>query len=281
MSDDSQFDDLHNINNILRLDYIPSYTFCLLVAIYINGLNILNHIDILFAFIFIAISANTLNDFIDLGDAEDLEAKKRLRYIRRREMFLISALSLIFGLLLFVRPITEHMEIGIYIIIYGILMLSYGVTKRKNALLGCALLSIAFTFIPYLIIMTDASQSLALGDLLLIIGFVPVTILAQGASNEILDGEAMANLPRKTQIALIIGSTLFIGILGAFLWDIYHDVYVMIPALFMIIFILADMGRMSEGQYHFKRIQVCVGMLIFSYIAVLIFLDSMGMLLHF
>ena len=101
---------------LLRLEYIFTVIIPILFAIYLNNYNILNNLDIIFAFAFWAITGNSLNDLKDMDNLKDKETAERTKGYSKKEIGVVSITGFILGTTLFLNPILNHPEISFYLI---------------------------------------------------------------------------------------------------------------------------------------------------------------------
>ena len=94
---------MSNRIGLLRLDYIFSVVTPMLIAIYLNGLNPLDHIDIIVGFAMLAITGNTWNDVIDMKDPTEKETLQRVEGYHPREIFTIGLSTFVLGVVLLLR----------------------------------------------------------------------------------------------------------------------------------------------------------------------------------
>lgn len=259
--------------DLLRLDYLFSVIVPCLMAIFINDLNIMNHLDILAGFSFYAITGNTLNDMIDAKNPDEKETIERIKGFQWKEIAAISIVSFIFGTTLFIRTITEK-PINALIIVIIIAMVVLYCVKKDVPIVNQILLGISHVFLPYLIIKIDANSVpiISGAEWFLMLNFFCFAFTGQ-IVHEIIDGDSISRLSLKTQrLTVIISSiiTIFVGIIAVLVIGLPKSVYFIPFCLIPIGSIYTFRKPIKSISKGVKDVGLILGNIILVYLLVLI-----------
>jgi hypothetical protein len=257
--------------DLLRLDYLFSVITPLLIAIYLNNINPLAYIDIIFGFGLLAITGNTWNDVIDMKDSEEKETLKRVEGYHPREIFTIGLGSLIFGITLLLRTCLENYINAIFLGIIIFMVITYCLWVKPIPIINQIFLAISHVILPYFMIKVDAAlYSIEFGELIFLTAFFSFAVLGQ-IVHEVIDNDAIRkhlNL-RQCQIVIWIFSILTI-ILAGWAFALIQDYY-FFPFLFVPFGTMFTFRRPTESTQGVKDVGILIGnFLMFYFIALII-----------
>jgi len=272
---------MSNRIDLLRLDYTFSVIVPMLLAIFINRLNVFFHIDIIIGFLFLAITGNTWNDVIDMRDPEEIETLERVKGYHPREIFTIGLSSFILGITLLMRTCIANPVNGFLLIIIIAMVLIYCKWLKPVPIINQILLGASHIFLPYLIIKIDAGLSLLnLSEWILMIMFLSFAFTGQ-VTHEIIDHDALAkHLSLKgCQIVVCISSiiTLVMSILVLILYPFAYKFY-FIPFLLFPIGTILTFRRPTVSTKGVKDVGILLGNFLFIYFLTLIALQFYGII---
>ncbi|MHA1820684.1 MAG: hypothetical protein ACTSVC_09450 [Promethearchaeota archaeon] len=215
----------HRRIDILRPDYIFSVIIPCLMAIYFNHLNILHHLDIIFAFALYAFTGNTLNDMIDAKNPSEVETVYRVQGYHWKEIGTIGVISFAFGTMFFIRTIKEH-PINLVLLIIIVFMVVVYCIKKNIPIINQILLGASHVFFPYIMIKIDANSSpiLTSGEWFLMLAFFSYAFTGQ-IVHEIIDGDSITKFSLRTQQLIVIVSSIITIVLGIFAMYILDNIY--------------------------------------------------------
>ena len=257
---------------ILRLDYTFSVMVPLIMAIYLNNLNIMAHIDLLAGFFLFAITGNTLNDMLDARKAGDNEAEtiERIRGFHWKELATISITAFIFGSMLFSRTTEQHPQ-NLFILAIIVIMVVLYCVKKNIPVVNQILLGISHVFLPYLMIKIDAGTTPLLtgAEWFLMTTFFFFAFTGQ-IVHEIIDGDSITRFKPKVQQIIVLSSsvaTIILGIITVFITsNIYFIPFVIIP-----IGSIYTFRKPTHSTKGVKDVGIILGNVILVYFLVLIF----------
>lgn len=262
---------------LLRLDYTFSVIVPMLIAIYLNDLNIFHHIDILIGFTFLAITGNTWNDVIDMKDPEEVETLKRVEGYHPKEIFTIGFVTFILGIALLLRTCLQNFINSVFLIIIIASVLVYCKWVKPIPFINHILLGTSHMLLPYFMIKVDAGLGLLdwQRELPLIAAFIAFALTGQFV-HEVIDGDALVKhfSLRKCQILIWIFSiiTLILAI-----WA-----FVIIPNYYFLPFVFFPIGTMytfrtpTRSTKGVKDVGILIGNFVMIYFLCLITLQMVG-----
>jgi hypothetical protein len=270
---------MSNRFGLLRLDYTFSVILPMLIAIYLNELNPLFHIDILAGFFFLAITGNTWNDVIDMRDPNETETLKRVEGYHPKEIFTIGFVSFILGISLLLRTCIENSINAIFLIIIIVMVLLYVKWLKPIPFINQILLAISHMLLPYFMIKIDAGIEIisTLGELILLLAFLTFAIAGQFV-HEIIDTDALAKKYNLKQCRLVVLITSLISlILG--IWA-----FLLIKQYYFFAFVFLPLGTMYTFRKPTKSTQgvkdtgILIGNFLMFYFICLISLQIVGVI---
>lgn len=261
---------------LLRLDYTFSVLIPMLIAIYLNSLNIFRHLDILVGFTFLAITGNTWNDVIDMKDPDDLDTMMRVEGYHPKEIFTIGLLSFFLGITLLVRTCIQNPINAILLIIIIGMVLAYCIWIKPIPLINDIFLVTSHVLFPYLMIKLDAGLSLlSFNEWILISALLAFSFNAQ-ITHEVIDGDAIRkkfNL-RQCQIVIQVSASITL-ILG--LWTIIlTNNYYFFPFIFFPLGIMYTFRKPTASTKGVKDVGLLSGNFLLIYFLCLIALQMTG-----
>ncbi len=264
--------------SLLRLDYAFSVLIPLLLAIFLNKLNLFHHLDILIGFLFLAITGNTWNDVIDMKNPEDMDTLKRVEGYHPKEIFTIGLASFILGMTLLLRTCLQHFLNFIILLSIIAMVLLYCIVFKPIPILNNILLNISHVLLPYFMIKIDANLPLMRGEeWTVILGFLCFAFNAQ-VVHEVIDGEAILKKLslRRCQIIIQISAliTLILGIGAVILTNIYY----FFPFIFFPLGIMYTFRRPTTSTKGVKDVGLLSGNFLLIYFLCLIALQMTGMI---
>ena len=239
----------------LRLEYLFSVLTSVLLAIYINNLEIINYIKFIGGWIFFGICGNLLNDIKDQDRSLEFSKNQLIAF------FLISFL---FGFLLMIESFIYNILNLIFFFTSAILVVLYCFKIKKYAIINKFVLVSSHIVFPYLMVkIPNISEPTIFGQINIILGVFMFSIAGQ-IIHEISDQEAF----RKYQIKLsrfVILIFSFISIIfclvGTFLlFDLYLLPLITIPIGILFLF----RKQITPKNVH-KRAGILVGNLLMIY----------------
>lgn len=128
---------------LLRLDYLFSVILPCLLAIYINHLNIVDYLNLIFGWGFLGITGNLLNDIKD---------KDREIPFRDKELATIGLVSFGLGIILLMESILQDFLMIIFALSSILLVIFYCIKLKPYPIINKFVLVISHVIFPYLII---------------------------------------------------------------------------------------------------------------------------------
>ncbi|GAG23526.1 unnamed protein product, partial [marine sediment metagenome] len=243
-----------------------------LMAIFLNNLNLWEHLDIIIGFCLYAITGNTLNDMIDAKNPEEKETIERIKGFHWKEIATISIISFVFGTMLFVRTIRTH-PINLLILIMIIGMVVFYCIKKDLPIINQILLGVSHVFLPYLIIKIDSSIEplLTPGEWFLMFCFFSFTFTGQ-IVHEIIDGDSITRFSlRVQQLTVLISSiiTITMGIAILFIIEFEKSIY-FLPFCLIPIGSIYTFRKPTSSTKGVKDVGIILGNIILVYFLVLI-----------
>jgi len=266
---------------LLRVEYIFTVEIPLLVAIYLNGYAILDHLMILAAFGFWAICGNTLNDFFDMDNPDDKETLERTDGYRKKEIAAISVTAFLLGCMCFMNAVLTHPEIALYLIVIVALVVLYCAALKPLVVMNWIVLGISHIWLPYFIIKINAGDSLNGFPIVepfewFLLACASTMALAGNLFHEIIDGETITKYPLKTQQIIIWATSigaLALGALSLLLFPeqtIYFAPFVLFPIECLFMARTTDKIERKKGRTSLKDTGIIAGNLVFIFVIILV-----------
>ncbi|MBN1800455.1 MAG: hypothetical protein JW891_03060 [Candidatus Lokiarchaeota archaeon] len=263
---------------LLRLEYLFSVIVPCLLAIYLNGYELANHLFLLAGFGFYAITGNTLNDMIDMKDPNEKETLERTEGYGRKEIGTLAIASFFLGTICFMNNIIEKPILGIYLIVIIVLVVIYCFFK-KLVIINHILLGISHIFLPYFMIKINAGDSILNGlipemNLLEWLMITCITSVAYTGQmlHEMIDGDSLAKLkPKTAQIVIWVSAliSLVIGVVSLILTlELWFLPFIIFP--FGIMYIFRTPRNDIRGWTSLKDIGIMLGNFLLAYFIVII-----------
>ncbi|MFX1259727.1 MAG: hypothetical protein ACFFAN_17885 [Promethearchaeota archaeon] len=264
---------------LLRLDYAFSVIVPMLIAIYLNNLNPLEHIDIIIGFTFLAITGNTWNDFIDMRDPNEIETLKRVEGYHPREIFTIGAVCFLLGITLLLRTCIKHVMNAIFLIIIIIMVILYCIWLKPIPFVNHILLGTTHILLPYFMIKIDAGLPLINleGELPLILAFFAFALTGQFV-HEVIDGDSIRKYFNLKQCQILIWSFSLITLILAVWAFIILTNYYFIPFIFFPIGTMFTFRHPTKSTQGVKDIGILIGNFLLVYFLCLITLQIVGVI---
>jgi len=264
---------------LLRLDYTFSVIVPMLIAIYLNNLNLLRHIDILVGFLFLAITGNTWNDVIDMKDPSEIQTLKRVEGFHPKEIFTVGFVSFILGISLLLRTCFMHFLNAVFLIIIIAMVLLYCKWLKPIPFINQILLGSSHMLLPYFMIKIDANLPIISeeGELFLLLAFFTFALTGQFV-HEVIDTDALAKhfSLKQCQIVIWIFSLISLAFgLWAFL-IIQH--YYFFAFVFLPIGTMYTFRRPTKSTQGVKDIGILMGNFLLFYFLCLITLQMVGII---
>ena len=263
---------------LLRVEYIFSVIIPCLLAIYLNNLELTDHLWILSGFAFYAITGNTLNDFIDMRDPNEKETLERVKGYTRKEIFVLSLASFALGSACFMNSIIVHPLLAIYLIIIILMVIFYCLFKALM-IINHIILGISHIILPYFMIKINAGDTvltyfpeLSFNEWLIIISIAVVAYTGQ-MLHEMIDGDSISKLNPKSSQRIIWISSLISLIMGVFM-IIFTQYLIFFPIIIFplgIMYIFRKPRNNLLGRHSLKDIGIILGNLVLFFLIILIF----------
>jgi hypothetical protein len=255
---------------LLRLDYVFSVIIPILIAIYLNSLNLFEHFDIIIGFIFLAITGNTWNDVVDMKDLSEKETLERVEGYTPREIFTIGLASFFFGITLLLRTCLKFPINGLFLTLIIGMVLLYVKWLKPIPILNQILLGISHVFLPYLMIKVDANLPLMSG----LECFLMLTLLAFAVTgqfvHEVIDSDALTRYFSLRQCQVIIWISSIITLVLAICTFIISKQYYFFPFVFMPIGTMYTFRRPTKSNRGVKDVGILIGNFLLLYFICLI-----------
>ena len=247
-----------------------------LFCIYYNNYDVINHIWILAGFAFYAIAGNTLNDFFDMENPEDVETLERVEGYSRKEIFVLFLCNFVLGNTCFMNPILERPVLAIYLAITVILVVLYCMFKSL-VFINHVLLGVSHMFLPWFMIKINAGNTiidvfpnLSLDEWMILFSASSLAFTGQ-MLHEQIDGDSITRFSLKTIQRIVWISAIISMIIGT--------ISLILTQLFMFMpFVLFPIGLMYiyrkprdlRGISSLKDIGIIMGNLVFGFVVILI-----------
>jgi len=264
--------------DLLRLDYLFSVIVPLLVAIFLNNLNPLEHIDIIIGFSFLAITGNTWNDVIDMKHPEEKETLERVEGYHPREIFTIGAVAFVLGLTLLLRTCFQNLINAILLSLIIVLVLVYCIWMKPVPIANHLILGTSHVILPYFMIKIDAEIPLmSEKEWILMLCFFAFAVTGQFV-HEVIDEDSLRKhlSLRQCQIVIQISSTITL-ILGLWAFIILAQYY-FLPFIFMPIGTMFTFRRPTASTKGVKDVGIIIGNFLLVYFACLIIIQMAGVI---
>ncbi|MFX1451916.1 MAG: hypothetical protein ACFFCM_13805 [Promethearchaeota archaeon] len=263
---------------LLRLDYLFSVILPCLLAIYINYLNIIDYLNIIFGWGFLGITGNLLNDIKD---------KDREVPFRDKELATIALVSFGLGIILLLKSLLLDLIMLFLALISIILVILYCIKLKPYPITNKIILVTSHVIFPYLIIkiasnyapvqfpnmekifrLLSLGEKFFWGEIALIAAFFVFTFSSQ-VTHEAIDQEAIQKYSLRTIQIIVqvasISTIILIGLTILFLKDIYLIPLSFAPAGPIYIF-----RRPKVPSPGIKDVGIVLGNLLMVYFLVLI-----------
>lgn len=265
--------------NLLRLDYCFSVIVPLLLAIYLNRLNLFYHLDIIIGFVFLAITGNTWNDVIDMRDPSEIETLKRVEGYHPKEIFTIGVVSFVLGISLLLRTCIQYMLNAILLLSIITMVLLYCIWLKPVPIINQFLLGLSHIILPYFMIKVDAGLPLIdiETELPILLSFFAFALTGQYV-HEVIDSDSLFKhfSLRQCQILIWIGSLISLG-LGIWAFIVLKQYY-FFPFIFIPIGTIYTFRRPTKSTKGVKDIGILFGNFILIYFLCLIILQMVGVI---
>jgi len=263
---------------LLRIEYIFTVIIPLLIAIYLNNYNPINHIEIIGAFAFWAITGNTLNDFKDMDNPDDKQTQERVKGYSKKEIAVLTISSFILGLALFYYPILNNIIILFYVAATALMVIIYCLFLKPILGLNWILLGVSHIWFPYFIIKLREINSIIFFPLLEIYEWfflISASLIALSGNliHEVIDKDAITRLkPRIQQIIIWIVSIIAI-VFSLVSIIIFPEKLFLLTSVLIIPLGVLYMARSKQNLPHnassIKDIGIVVGNLLLVFIIIL------------
>lgn len=262
---------------LLRLDYVFSVLVPMLIAIYLNNLNPLYHIDILLGFTFLAITGNTWNDVIDMKDPNEIETLKRVEGYHPKEIFTVGFVAFFLGITLLLRTCIKHTINAIFLIIIIAMVLLYCKWIKQIPIINHILLATSHMLLPYFMIKVDAGLPLLNFELEgpLMIAFITFAINGQFV-HEVIDGDALIKHTSLRNCQILIWIFSLISLVFAIWAFIILVNFYFLPFIFLPIGTMYTFRRPTRSTKGVKDVGILIGNFIMIYFLCLITLQMVG-----
>ena len=108
--------------DLLRLDYAFAVIVPCLLAIFLNDLKLLAHLDIILGFGFFVMTGCVMNDAIDRRDPREIETIERTKDFVWKELAALAIVCFAFGFGFMIRTVLDHPLNGLLLLVAGMLM---------------------------------------------------------------------------------------------------------------------------------------------------------------
>ncbi|HUX98488.1 MAG TPA: hypothetical protein VMV49_02925 [Candidatus Deferrimicrobium sp.] len=246
--------------DLLRIDYLFSVIVPCLLAVYLNGLDILKYLGIIFGWSFIGITGNLLNDAIDKDRDIDYTSK---------ELGTVALVSFILGITLMISTFISTPITLVFALTSISLVIGYCVKLKKYAISNKFVLVFSHIVFPYLMIRIQEPPTLiSMGEILLLAAFLAFSFSGQ-VIHEAIDREAFQSFSQRAiqvivQIASIL--TIIFGVLAIILLkNFYLFPFIVVPLGPMYIY-----RKPRVPGPHVKDVGIIIGNLVMVYLVILI-----------
>lgn len=263
--------------DLLRLDYLFSVLLPIITAIYLNGLNPLDHMDILVGFSLLAITGNVWNDYVDMKDPNEKETRERTRGYHPKDLLAIGAMSLMMGLLLLSRTCLQYPINGLFLVIIIVAVLSYIKFFKPTPIVNHILLILSHIVLPYLMIMVDSNLIVSIVDIVAIIAIVTFGLTGQFL-HEVIDNDSIRETLNIKQCVILVWIFAIITIIsGSILLVVTMDYYLLLIPLapLGILYGFRSVKKLSKGM---KDMGILGGNFIMFYFICLIVMQMRGII---
>ncbi len=269
---------LLNRIEVLRLDYLFSVILPCILAIYINKLNIIDYLDIIFGWGFLGITGNLLNDIMD---------KDREIPFRDKELATMGLVSFGLGIILLLKAMLKDLLMLGLALCSIIFVILYCIKLKPYPMINKIVLVTSHVIFPYLIIKIASKyapfrlfelgkrlqtvvpgQNFYWGEAFLLASFF-VFVFSSQVVHEAIDEEAMQKFSLRTiQIVVQVAS---ISTIAFICLSIYY-----LGDLFLIPLAFAPAGpiymfrRPKVPSPGVKDVGIVIGNLLMVYFLVLI-----------
>ncbi|MBD3254743.1 MAG: hypothetical protein GF383_06600 [Candidatus Lokiarchaeota archaeon] len=259
--------------DLLRLDYIFSVMVPMLIAIYLNNLNPLKHIDILVGFAMLAVTGNTWNDVIDMKDPTEIDTLERVKGYHPKEIFTIGFVSFILGITLLIRTCVVHPINGLFLLIIVVMVLLYCKWLKPIPIVNHVFLGASHVIFPYLMIKVDAGvPMMSQVEWLLMLSFFTFAITGQFV-HEVIDGDSLRKYLSLRQCQIVIWTSSIISLVLGVWAFIFLEQFYFLPFVFLPIGTLYTFRHPTESTRGVKDIGILIGNFLLVYFVCLIILQ--------
>ncbi|MFO8018157.1 MAG: UbiA family prenyltransferase [Promethearchaeia archaeon] len=265
--------------DLLRLDYAFSVLIPIVLAIFLNDLNLFNYLDILIGFLFLAITGNVWNDVIDMRDPEEKDTLKRVEGYHPKEIFTIGMCSLLLGIALLLRTCIQNPINGILLILIIGMVLLYCVWLKLVPILNHILLGISHIVLPYFMIKIEADLALLSSEieLPLVLAFLFFGLTGQFV-HEIIDRDALRkHLSLKGCQFVVWFFSILTIICGIWAFIIIPN-YFFIPFLFLPLGTIYTFRKPTKSTKGVKDVGILIGNFLLLFFLTLVSLRMTGII---
>ena len=267
---------------LLRVEYVFSVVIPCLLSIYLNGYDLLNHLDILAGFAFWAICGNTLNDLKDMDDPDDIETQERTKGYSKKEIGLLSMTGFMLGAASFINPVLEHPTILLYLFALATMVILYCVALKPVVVLNWVLLGVSHMWFPYFIIKINAGDSINnLFPIILphewfLLFLASTMALAGNLVHEMVDRDVITNYSLKTQQIILWSVSVSAMLMGAISLVLLPNYMISFVPFLLFPLGIMYLGRSQEaiksrqGNYGLKDVGIIAGNLFFAFMVILV-----------
>jgi hypothetical protein len=265
---------------LLRLEYLFTVLIPLFIAIYLNGYDIIDNIEIIGGFAFWAITGNTLNDFKDMDNPNDQETQERIEGYSKKEIAVLSLGSFILGSALFYYPILDNIFLLFYISATALMVVLYCLFLKPILGINWILLGVSHIWFPYFIIKLNVSNSNMLFPTLelfewFFLSSASLVALSGNIIHEVIDNDAITKLNNRSQqiiIWVVSLSAISISIFSIVLFPL--ELFLFTPALIIplgVIYMARSKERLPQNATSIKDIGIITGNLLLAFVVIILF----------
>lgn len=262
------------VNDVLRLEYCLIYTFPVVIATYVNQLDFLSQLPLFVAFIFIGLSANMINDAIDLRNPEDAATHERLHGFQARDLFIASLMAFSCAAVFLWSVMVTYPLVFVFFLLTVVTSLGYGLVKGLSSVpfVDQVLGIMGMLSFPYLMTIANGPIfALTLGDWILLILFIPAGLLIQTVQQTI-DNENIGTLSEKTVhwiVLILCGLTVALGVV---LVSYYRNL-ALLPCGFGVLIMLIEFLKPTGSSLEVKEVLIATGNVMMVYLLALVLLE--------
>lgn len=256
--------------DLIRVDYAFAVLIPCLLPIFIHGLKIIPHLDILIGFFFLSITGCTLNDALDRRNPREMDTIERTKYFQWKELAALSIVSVSMGIFLFIRTITENfLNAILFGLIIGFVILYC--LKKEIPILNQFLLATSHIIFPYLMIKVDSgilNSVPSLGEIFFLLALLIFGICGETV-HEIIDTDAVASYSLKNQQKIVL-ITASVSIICSFVAGILLKEPIVFAVMAIPLGVIYAFRRPTKSTPGVKDIGIIMGNLVMILLLVLI-----------